>query len=725
MKSKVTRQWFGSILFIVATVLLVALLLCFFLLYSLRANVLQISGDMASYMRQSVDSRLDEIQKNTIQLEQHSVNLKLRKMRHMPFKITPEVYQFCDFMYNFRNSNTLVRNLYIYYPNMDAVAGTTGLYSTGAYFRLLAQDIQQGDSQWNPAQGLPEDSQFLNTQEDGTDHLLFVRRMRYEGEIVGVIVVEIDLDELLRTTDTIDGAAQVSLFGLIVTGRLLLSGDSLNAPEARAIDGIPLTGQEDVVSAGGITAYVEDSFFPGLRYLAGYAQDRLFAPLYTAGVICGLGIFLCVAAAVLLSLRVSRRNARPLEDILEKFPAQGEGEPDEYRYISGKIDQLLQDKFDSEEKLQERQTMIGSLFLNTVLQGDLADEYAVFNAARQYEVEFENPVFQLMVVQTSGAADEADADALLRRCADLNLDVLATRKEGRVVTLLNPEVPFSERTANQLAKQMLSTLGQSAACGFGAGYDTLDDIHTSYTEALQALPPVPAGGGNAFGFYSRTARKEASRQQGLAAMEAFARQLHAGRYGKAAEALPPLLAEYIGPDVRPVDARRRMTALQNTLLDELERQRMAGLRVPPDLPRRLSAAADTEELGGAARNALALLAKPDAGAETAEGSVPERAKAIVRQNLTDPMLGLYMISEKLGVSNSYLSSSFKTTFGIGLVQYINSLRIDRAKELILTTDASIKEIARQVGFTSDVSFIRVFKKYEEKTPTALRKAAGK
>ena len=84
-------------------------------------------------------------------------------------------------------------------------------------------------------------------------------------------------------------------------------------------------------------------------------------------------------------------------------------------------------------------------------------------------------------------------------------------------------------------------------------------------------------------------------------------------------------------------------------------------------------------------------------------------------------MGLYMISDQLKVSNTYLSTSFKAKVGVGVVQYINELRIEQAKDLILTTDLSIKEIALAVGFTSDINFIRVFKKYEEKTPSSLRK----
>lgn len=112
--------------------------------------------------------------------------------------------------------------------------------------------------------------------------------------------------------------------------------------------------------------------------------------------------------------------------------------------------------------------------------------------------------------------------------------------------------------------------------------------------------------------------------------------------------------------------------------------------------------------------------KENAPGETVSG-IAERAKAIIQRDFTDPMLGLYLISADLKVSDSYLSTTFKSHFGIGVVQYINSLRIEQAKKLICSTDLSIREIALAVGFSSDASFIRVFKRHEMKTPSTLRK----
>ncbi|MBK5200873.1 MAG: helix-turn-helix transcriptional regulator [Spirochaetaceae bacterium] len=83
-------------------------------------------------------------------------------------------------------------------------------------------------------------------------------------------------------------------------------------------------------------------------------------------------------------------------------------------------------------------------------------------------------------------------------------------------------------------------------------------------------------------------------------------------------------------------------------------------------------------------------------------------------------LGLYSISEKLKVSNTYLFTVYKESSGCGIVHRINPKRVAYAKELLLMSDKSVKEVALSAGFISDIFFIRVFKKLENLTPGKLR-----
>ena len=63
---------------------------------------------------------------------------------------------------------------------------------------------------------------------------------------------------------------------------------------------------------------------------------------------------------------------------------------------------------------------------------------------------------------------------------------------------------------------------------------------------------------------------------------------------------------------------------------------------------------------------------------------------------------------------------FAANTGDGLRNYINKYRVEKAKELLRNPDLVIETIAAMTGFNNSNSFIRVFKKYELKTPGQYR-----
>ena len=94
---------------------------------------------------------------------------------------------------------------------------------------------------------------------------------------------------------------------------------------------------------------------------------------------------------------------------------------------------------------------------------------------------------------------------------------------------------------------------------------------------------------------------------------------------------------------------------------------------------------------------------------------------ILQKRFKDSQFGLFELAQELGVSNTYVSTQFKKYYGFGVASFISSLRMEEAKRLITSTDMSIKDIAVSVGFSSDIAFVRAFKKSESVTPGSLRK----
>ena len=77
-------------------------------------------------------------------------------------------------------------------------------------------------------------------------------------------------------------------------------------------------------------------------------------------------------------------------------------------------------------------------------------------------------------------------------------------------------------------------------------------------------------------------------------------------------------------------------------------------------------------------------------------------------------------SDLFHINKDYLSRKFKETFGSGMVAYLTNIRIKHAKELLVSSDMQVQEIAIAVGFQDEGYFTKQFKKIVSMTPAAYR-----
>lgn len=79
-------------------------------------------------------------------------------------------------------------------------------------------------------------------------------------------------------------------------------------------------------------------------------------------------------------------------------------------------------------------------------------------------------------------------------------------------------------------------------------------------------------------------------------------------------------------------------------------------------------------------------------------------------------LGLEDLANKLHLSKNYLCSLFKEETGFTFCQYLNTLKTNKAKKLLLEDKKTLEYISYECGFSSQPHFTMTFKKYTGKTP---------
>lgn len=92
----------------------------------------------------------------------------------------------------------------------------------------------------------------------------------------------------------------------------------------------------------------------------------------------------------------------------------------------------------------------------------------------------------------------------------------------------------------------------------------------------------------------------------------------------------------------------------------------------------------------------------------------------IKRHLHEP-IDRDVLAQHVSLSPSYFSTLFKQHTGYSPTQYIHKLRLDRAKQLLQTTQLSIQRIAEEVGFANAYYFTRVFTRETGLSPRSYRR----
>lgn len=87
-------------------------------------------------------------------------------------------------------------------------------------------------------------------------------------------------------------------------------------------------------------------------------------------------------------------------------------------------------------------------------------------------------------------------------------------------------------------------------------------------------------------------------------------------------------------------------------------------------------------------------------------------------------LSLEMLAEKVYLSSGYLSFIFKKETGMNLNRFIRVFRMEKAKELLCSTNMKVAQVSEKVGFSNVSYFCRSFREYYGSSPESYRKGTG-
>ncbi len=137
----------------------------------------------------------------------------------------------------------------------------------------------------------------------------------------------------------------------------------------------------------------------------------------------------------------------------------------------------------------------------------------------------------------------------------------------------------------------------------------------------------------------------------------------------------------------------------------------------------LRAAADIPALRLQLQDCLQTLTKKVDGQEIYDQRF-EKIRDYIQEHYSDPNLDSASIAEHYQMSPSSITRLFKKYNNTGFLEYVHQTRVQKATELLQTTDLPISVISSRVGYTNAATMNRAFKAHAKSNPSTIRKLAA-
>jgi DNA-binding response OmpR family regulator len=112
-----------------------------------------------------------------------------------------------------------------------------------------------------------------------------------------------------------------------------------------------------------------------------------------------------------------------------------------------------------------------------------------------------------------------------------------------------------------------------------------------------------------------------------------------------------------------------------------------------------------------------------ASSETKENTFIQKFRQFVEENMSDSGLNVETIGAELGLSRVQLYRKVKALTGVSPVELVRTVRLQRGRELLQTTDKTVSEVAYEVGFSAPSYFTKCFKDEFGVSPSEMQGGA--
>lgn len=446
---------------------------------------------------------------------------------------------------------------------------------------------------------------------------------------------------------------------------------------------------------------------------------------------------------ILLSFRVTSLVYLPVRSIVRRIQTEGAKIGSANDVVTNEL-QLLSDAFsetmrriDTLEGFRIRSTsMLRDSYLRFFLRGGTLELSGATQGLRDMKDVFSAPFCRVVAVLPEHESDHETRKRLSRMLSETARQLQAVSRDGCEWFVVHMEeslflviLQADEESGPESLSTVIETLspeledeiGSPLCFGIGDLHPAPEGLHASFDSAMEYLRY------RFFGkrILSRPGLGEQLEHEGEYPVELEEAIFDAVRLNDTG--LADLAVKRFADAVRPLTYRQAILFMNQLVfsiykefsssLDHTWKEDENAFKLIHEFPLQKNLTGMTDSLYSIAAAVAATLERNRKGKNS---EVIRGLMEYVRAEYADPNLSLDLLAEKVGFSTGYLRKQFKLVANQSFGDFLNTVRLEKARELLLGTQMTASEIRACTGFGNNSYFFTLFKKHFGSTPNGIR-----
>lgn len=727
-RKSVTLAWLLSY----TTIVMIPFCLCFFCVYRYSATMEKQTRQLNEYISYTITNNVKEtILGMKMMYQQLYFDKNIEELgtvkRYEDYFRRGEYYAVLEQLQQIKRYSSNIDIFFVYYPDTDCVLSADGLLKSRDYYNLFFSDCQTDYESWKNGIQIPRKFKKFKVNNNKMYSDIMYSDTMYANNAVIVILSQTNrffngiVSDMLENYSVYVFDSDKNVVNYISEqsneeqNNEILYEDIIDKSQNRKYEITDNVVQFDMDTMNIVTLTPKKILFRNLNNLK-YITILMFV--------------ISIMISVFQIVWFLRKNYRPIYHILKKMHISEETKDNEFALISSKIESVMSDWKRLDSLYLNQIDEMRRLSLEKIIHNGYID-YTTQKRLGENNISFEGASFILEVFSPEGGArlfenrqlNESEkrkeiyfiVDNVIKELLGINgIACYLTEIDDKIACLLcfpddcteDEREVMRERTDKGfrfISEQFDITIEYVVSNVFYS-IGNISRIYREITREMscQHLYNINCGGDI---LAEKAALEEAVKEKNVIEAKHIVAEIFDRLEGNGADSdAVKMIIEYIFEGIT---------------------DHMGTMKSPEDSDEKLMSVYECNTVTEIKRciDKLISILCSNIGMDvyTKTASICRMTEQYINENYSDVNLNISNVAAHFNISPTYLSGQFKEYTGKKIIDFINEVRLSKAKEMMSEGRYTMAVIAKMSGFGHVRTFNRVFKKYEGITPSEYMK----